>query len=63
MARLPRLKDAGSTKIVILSTPEEKASFMAHARYYGLTLSDLVRLLLRQDRKRLERAGDKVPKK
>jgi len=49
--------------MVVLVTPKEDAEHFALARHLGVTLAELVRSLLARERRRLERAGQKVPRK
>jgi len=48
---------------MMLVTPTEDAEHFALARYHGMSLAALIRQLLRKERRRLERAGVRVPKK
>lgn len=57
---------AGATSSVIKRVPmteKEDQQYNALARHCGVTFSELVRSLLRRELSRLERAGEKVPKK
>jgi hypothetical protein len=63
MPRPPRAGVLASKRLNFHATPKEHAEFSALARHEGMTLSDLVRLLLKQRREQLEARGVKVPKR
>lgn len=63
MPRGLRLGEGASVRMITLLTPREHAAHRALAKHLGVPLSDLVRSLLDGERARLERAGERVPKR
>lgn len=63
MPRGPRSDERASKRMVVLVTPTEDESYFALARHLGVPLAELVRTLLTRERRRLERAGVRVPRK
>ncbi len=63
MARRADAKgEVSENSIRIRITEAELSEAKALAEYRELSLSDLIRKLLREDRKRLEAKGEKVPR-
>lgn len=63
MPRGPRNGEVASKRMVVMVTLQEDAEFFALARHLKVPLAVLVRKLLAQERRRIERSGVRVPRR